>query len=97
VSTYWGYACVSHEPPIVSEHWFNHGDEALAKVFCLERAGEWPVDDRWPELGDPVPMVHRHYETTVPIVWLREHPNCTVVLHNEYGDTKPVPGDLPPP
>lgn len=85
MSTYWGYACVSHEPPLVSEHWFNHGDLLLAQVYKQVREGSWPDCDEW---GTPGPVDSNGYLTNSPIYWLREHPDCEVVLHNEYGDTR---------
>lgn len=93
MSTYWGFACVSHDPPLVSECWFNRGDDRLAEAFHLERAGEWPDDPKWPALENPMPMTYSDglHGTAAPIHWLREHPRCEVVLQNEYGDTKPIP------
>lgn len=82
MSTYWGYVCKAHEPPIESEHWFNHGQHILAEVLTSERAGEWPSD----EWGDPGAVNHRGYVTDSPVVWLRQHPHCKVWLRNEYGD-----------
>lgn len=94
MSTNWGFACVSHDPPLISDHWFNHGAEALRQVFRLERAGAWPNDPDLPVvLGEPLPVEHRGYATSSPIRWLRDHPRCQVVLHNEYGDTEPLEAD----
>jgi len=95
MSTYWGYVCESHDPPLTSEHWFNHGEEVLTQAYTLERQGQWPNDTefmlKYPALDpSPMPIDHRGYVTTWPIEWLREHPNCTVALHNEYGDRKPL-------
>ena len=91
MSTYWGFACVSHDPPLTSERWFNHGEGTLRQAFRLERAGAWPNDPDMPEvLEEPLPVAHRGHATTAPIQWLREHPRCTVVLRNEYGDTEPL-------
>lgn len=91
MSTYWGYACVSHDPPLISDHWFNHGGDLLVEVFHRVRAGQWPLDPRLPELlEEPAPVDHRGYLTAAPIHWLRSHPNCEVVLDNEYGHTKPI-------
>jgi hypothetical protein len=33
VSTYWGYVCESHNPPLESEHWINHGEDVLVATF----------------------------------------------------------------
>lgn len=90
MSTYWGYVCVSHDPPLESEHWFNHGEDVLVDAFLRERAGEWPNDPSFTAWDEPVPLVLRGYETTSPISWLREHPRCEVALRNEYGDIRPI-------
>lgn len=42
MSKYWGYVCESHDPPIESDHWLNHGDDALIDLFHKVRNGEWP-------------------------------------------------------
>jgi hypothetical protein len=42
MSTSWGYVCESHDPPLESERWLNHGESVLIDVFLKERAGEWP-------------------------------------------------------
>lgn len=42
MSQYWGYVCESHDPPIESDRWLNHGDDALADLFHKVRNGEWP-------------------------------------------------------
>lgn len=92
MSTHWGYACTSHEPMVISERWFNHGEETLRDAFQRERAGIWTNIDEW---GSPAPVLHRNYATDAPIHWLREHPNCTIVLRNEYGDVKPIRSPWP--
>jgi hypothetical protein len=86
VSTYWGYVCESHDPPLASEHWFNHGEDTLAALVRAVRNGSWPVD----EIDEPAPVDHMGYATSAPVRWLREHPRCTIALHNEYGATKPI-------
>lgn len=96
MSTYWGFVCESHDPPLESEHWFNHGDKVLIDLFIRERAGVWPVDtaklERFPALGpEPMPVEHRGYVTTAPVDWLREHPRCSIALRNEYGDRRALP------
>ncbi len=94
MSTYWGYQCISHDPPLTSEHWFNHGEETLRDLFAKVRAGTWPDDD----ILGPAPVDHRGYATNSPPVWLMEHPECEVVLNNEYGDTASiVRAPSPPP
>jgi hypothetical protein len=90
LSTNWGYACISHDPPLVSECWFNHGEEVLVDAFLRERAGQWPSDPSGGDVewAEPMPVTLRSYATTSPIYWLREHPRCEVVLHNEDGETR---------
>lgn len=95
MSTYWGYVCESHDPHLESDHWFNHGDLELARLFWDVRAGKW-VFNEW---GEPDPIDHRGYTTTEPVRWLLEHPRCRIALANEYGDIKPLepqPSDNPP-
>lgn len=95
MSTYWGYACVSHEPSLVSEHWFNHGEDLLREAYDLERRGLWPdvpvivgVNDALAPEPQPVEGHDGHYPTAAPIYWLRSHPHCIIVLHNEYWETE---------
>ena len=94
MSAYWGYQCISHDPPLTSEHWFNHGEETLRTLFAKMRAGTWPIDD----ILGPVPVSNGNsgHSTNSPPVWLMEHPKCEVVLHNEYGDTAPIVRPLVP-
>lgn len=80
MSTYWGYACRSHNPPLLSEMWLNHGDRALEKTLASYRSGHWPVD----EWDCPVPMSFSGMSWHGPVAWLREHPNCDVGIINEY-------------
>ena len=88
----WGYVCVAHDPPIHSEDWFNHGEDLLRAVLLTERAGDWPDDPAQTTVArkhlgpDPAPVEHNGYETTAPILWLREHPRCEVVLRGEDGE-----------
>lgn len=99
VSTYWGYVCESHDPPIISEHWMNHGDERLAVLFWTERRDGWPSDPSITAWDEPVPVPYYDgadaYASTVPIVWLREHPHCRIALHNEYGDRRDIEAEGP--
>ena len=59
MSNYWGYACASHEPALISEHWFNHGEAVLVDVFLRERAGEWPNREDISAWDEPVAVAHR--------------------------------------
>lgn len=92
MSTYWGYRCISHDPPLESEHWFNHGEDVLIDAYLKVRAGTWPmVPDRlFPGEFEPALVVHRSYETAEPHAWLTDHPRCEVVLANEYGDVRAI-------
>lgn len=78
MSTYWGYKCMSHDPPLESEYWYNHGDEKLAALLKDREA--------LIRLGDNLSL-----SLPPEIVWLREHPKCTVVVANAHGDTYVAP------
>lgn len=93
MSTDWGYACVSHDPPMYSEEWFNHGEAVLRAALLQHRSAEgWPDDPDQSEenrrlLGpDPAPVQHEGYATTAPVRWLNQHPHCEVVIVSEYGE-----------
>lgn len=75
MSTYWGYVCVSHDPPIESEHWHNHGEQRL--VDALKARASYAA----------VPLDHDYGGDQLPPegYWLRQHPHCRVLLRNEYG------------
>src|ERR1044072_5819380 len=83
MSTYWGYACKSHDPPLVSEHWLNHGDDFLRTIY--EDRAQWlerhDADDNY----GGIEVEYRGYGRRGIIEWLAEHRSCKVVLHNEYG------------
>lgn len=89
MSRSFGYACLSHDPALPSEHWLNHGLDALADALTRVRAGSWPwvVDE---VLGDePEPVVvdgSEHNRSQSPIYWLRAHPECRIAIYNEYGE-----------
>lgn len=52
MSTHWGYVCLSHDPPLESERWLSHGDDALIDLLRKVRSGEWPkAADLVPHLG----------------------------------------------
>lgn len=84
MSKYWGYVCRSHDPELVSEHWYNHGEQALTELYRKFHAEPWPVNE-WGELEET--EVHGQ-RTTAPVYWLNQHRNCNVALSNEYGDTQ---------
>lgn len=72
MSTSWGFVCLSHDPPLISERWFSRGGAgALADLFRRERRGEWP---NTPEdspfylafQGEPLPMLAEG-EQAVPV------------------------------
>lgn len=71
MSTYWGYVCLSHDPPMISERWLNRGGMALADLYRKERAGEWPntPEDHPFYLafeGSPLPMLAEG-DTAIPV------------------------------
>lgn len=85
MSTYWGYVCLDHEPPLRSEEWFNHGEDTLERFLRAFRAGGYTVEHY------PLPSIeHRGYSTEAPAWWLANHPNCRVALGNEYGEIHEV-------
>lgn len=43
MSTYWGYVCLSHDPPIEAERDLNHGDDALIDLYWKFTGGDWPM------------------------------------------------------
>lgn len=43
MSKHWGYVCEGHDPPLESERWLNHGDDALIDLFRKVRSGQWPT------------------------------------------------------
>lgn len=43
MSTYWGYVCLSHDPPIEGSRDLNHGDDALIDLYWKVTAGDWPM------------------------------------------------------
>lgn len=90
MSTNWGYVCLTHEPHISSDHWFNHGEDFLEVIFILERNGQWPNKDKGPFRADPANVFFQGEWTDSPIRWLREHPHCAVRLQNEYNEEKDI-------
>ena len=97
MSKYWGFRCASHDPPIDSERWLNHGDQALADALVRVRAGAWPTTANYSRSGrfldaEDVPLVWRDWPHTEPVAWLRQHPHCHVQLVSEYGDVR-EPGE----
>lgn len=87
LSKYWGYVCRSHDPELVSEHWYNHGEQALTELYRKFHAEPWPINE-WGELEET--EVHGQM-TTAPVYWLNQHRNCNVALHNEYNDVEEIP------
>ena len=82
MSTDWGYACISHDPPLVSETWINHGRDALIEAIAKVRNGTWPRDEY------PAPVIGTTGDRSEsPIYWLDRHPACRVAVYNEYGET----------
>ena len=85
MSEYWGYRCETCG--VISPHWWNRGDGQLEVI-----ASEWPVwraalalRNGWIE----VTCLGVHDEPT-PLTFLQEHDGHTLVLHSEYGTTRPL-------
>lgn len=91
----WGYGCITHDPPLESEHWLNHGADTLRRVFRVVRAGSWPQTEPWPgaDYTDPMPVEHHGYQHTGVVPWLLAHPRCEVVVVDEYGVAEPIDAD----
>lgn len=89
MSNYWGYVCLSHDPPMYSEQWLNHGEEALRAAWEQSRTPEgWPAVPKIPGVNDllgddPMPIDHRGVPHSGPGGWLWEHPRCRVGLHDQ--------------
>lgn len=69
MSTHWGFVCESHDPPLISETWLNHGDDALIDAFRKERVGEWPTctaDDYLAWEGEPYYLLQEG-DTATPV------------------------------
>lgn len=91
MSNYWGYVCLSHDPPMYSERWLNHGEEALRAAWEQSRTPEgWPAAPKIPGVNDllgddPMPLEHRGFSHSSPGAWLWEHLRCRVGLHDQRG------------
>lgn len=83
MSTYWGYVCLDHEPPLHSEHWLNRGEDALERFLRAWKAGGYTADT------SPMPSMGQ-YPGAQPAYWLAAHPTCRVALGNEYGEIREV-------
>ena len=86
MSTYYGYVCLSHDPPLHSEHWLNRGEDTLRRFLAAWRAGGYTADTY------PLPKlpVHRGWDGD-PAEWLAAHPNCRIGIGNENGEIVEVP------
>lgn len=90
MSTEYGYVCKDHDPELGSELFLanDRGAKALRTLFVMERAGKWndTPDVLFPDQPEMTPLRVGEYESALPVQWLREHPNCTVALVDEYGN-----------
>lgn len=88
MSTSWGYVCESHDPPIESERWLNHGDDALIDLFQKVRGGEWPM------AADLVPHLRLAYgDELAPMVMV----SATELTASYAAPVAPRPGGGAPP
>jgi hypothetical protein len=93
VSTDWGYACLSHDPPIVmGDAMVNHAFDALVAALPAVRAGAWPMMLSYPgtalDDSEPAPIVGTTGDASgAPIRFLLDHPRCRIAVFNEYGET----------
>jgi hypothetical protein len=74
MSTYVGYVCLSHTPIVESDHWYNHGFERLKEALDHRAA----IVEAFKRLDT--------YNVPPEAEWLMQHPKCSVVIGNEYGD-----------
>jgi hypothetical protein len=81
LSTYWGYRCLSHDPPLDSERLSNHHADMLVATLRAR-----------PHVLKAIEVGHLHGGFITPEWWrfLVDHPRCEVVVVNEYGETLPV-------
>lgn len=88
MSTRWGYACVSHDPPLLCrEDQINHGRDALAEALSKYRMGQWPRYEASPGYTLPAPIVDDgEPNSDGQALFLDDHPRCRVAIFNEYGD-----------
>ena len=79
MSTYWGYRCTSHDPPLDSETWLNHGEDELERGL-RDRDAIVRAVAHVEEFFDP-------FDAPAWWYWLAKHPRCAVVVVNEYNRT----------
>lgn len=78
MSTYWGYRCISHNPHLESEHWYNHRENMLGEL--LQKKALIPA---------AIEVASTVWDAQLPqeVHWLAHHLNCSVEVVNEYGET----------
>ena len=99
MSNHWGYACVSHDPPILMDEYGgeggrpNHAFDALVAALPIVREGRWPMVRSYPDSDvlldvEPTPVVGTTgSEGVAPIRFLFAHPRCRIAIFDEYGCT----------
>ena len=71
MSTYYGFRCHGHVPPIDSEPWHNHGAARLRLALQFDRhlVREY---------------LNLCYNLPAELEWLAEHVECDVTVVSEY-------------
>lgn len=96
MSTHWGYACISHDPPLLMDDFGgvggrpNHAFDAMVEALAAHRQGTWPREEPYPGAGytNPVALTGATgCESAAPLYFLDQHPRCRIAIFNEYGDT----------
>jgi hypothetical protein len=89
MSEYWGYVCLSHDPPIVGKRDLNHGDDALIDLYWKVVAGDWPM------ASELVPGFEMAYEGELaPMVMDEAKKHAVPVPPRQGGGTPPYTSPL---
>lgn len=87
MSTYWYFECMNHTPPIGSEEFTQHTDDA-AFHKGIELALARPLTS---DLND---VEYGYFERNTRI-FLFAHPDCRLEIVNEYGDRRALKAEAP--
>lgn len=94
MSTDWGFACLSHDPPLVLYPDYPSRD-GMADLLTRIRSGTWPTITEF--AGTAIESIEdapyaEHW--SAPVKFLREHPKCRIAIVSEYGETWFTEGGL---
>jgi hypothetical protein len=87
MSTYWHFECIDHVPPLASEEFTQHTDDAPYHQG-IELAAARPLDPAWWESNQG--GAKSHFERNARS-FLDSHPACRLEAVSEYGDRREVP------